>query len=179
MTQTPSRDWQNDMDRVQSMIKMGAFEEWTEPMLYWLQKYESKKSTARVYREQSLKQMREKREIRAREQRLKEALETIKELSKWDGISQYLDRCYIEARDVLATLYPDTPAQPPAPTPEITAQSIDDWHEDYGDVLWWTFPIQEPPYCGSPLDSNWPDYHTHWTPLVIPAAPAPKEENNE
>ncbi|AIQ70378.1 hypothetical protein PGRAT_24155 [Paenibacillus graminis] len=117
--------------------------------------------------------------MRAREQRLKEALETIKELSKWDGISQYLDRCYIEARDVLATLYPDTPAQPPAPTPEITAQSIDDWHEDYGDVLWWTFPIQEPPYCGSPLDSNWPDYHTHWTPLVIPAAPAPKEENNE
>lgn len=81
--------------------------------------------------------------------------------------------------DILSTLYPDTPAQPPAPTPEITARSIDDWHEDYGDVLWWTFPIQEPPYCGSPLDSNWPDYHTHWTPLVIPAAPAPKEENNE
>jgi len=44
----------------------------------------------------------------AREQRLKDAVKTIKELSKWDGISQYLDRCYIEARDVLATIYPDT-----------------------------------------------------------------------
>ncbi|NQX57525.1 hypothetical protein [Paenibacillus qinlingensis] len=37
---------------------------------------------------------------------------------------------------------------------------IDEWHEDKGDVLWWSFPIQEPPYCGSPLDSDWPDYHT-------------------
>ncbi len=45
---------------------------------------------------------------------------------------------------------------------------IDEWHEDYGDVLWWTFPIEEPPYCGSPLDSDWPDYHTHWTPIVVP-----------
>ncbi|MEC0169745.1 hypothetical protein [Paenibacillus graminis] len=178
MTQTPSRDWQNDMDRVQSMIKMGAFEEWTEPMLYWLQKYESKKSTARVYREQSLKQMREKREIRAREQRLKEELEgALRFINRTEHIPEETVAGYVRAHFIqaLSTLYPDTPAQPPAPTPEITARSIDDWHEDYGDVLWWTFPIQEPPYCGSPLDSNWPDYHTHWTPLVIPAAPAPKE----
>lgn len=75
-------------------------------------------------------------------------------------------------KDVDSTLYPDTPAQP---APEVTARPIDEWHEDYGDVLWWTFPIQEPPYCGSPLDIDWPDYHTHWTPLVLPAAPAPKE----
>lgn len=45
---------------------------------------------------------------------------------------------------------------------------IDKWHEEYGDVLWWSFPIQEPPYCGTPLDADWPDYHTHWTPLIIP-----------
>lgn len=45
---------------------------------------------------------------------------------------------------------------------------IDEWHEDYGDVLWWKFPIDEPPFCGTPLDSDWPDYHTHWTPLIIP-----------
>lgn len=44
-----------------------------------------------------------------REQRLKKAVETIKELSKWEGISVYLDRCYVEACDVLRTLYPDTP----------------------------------------------------------------------
>ncbi|MFX3635436.1 MAG: Lar family restriction alleviation protein [Candidatus Pristimantibacillus sp.] len=52
-----------------------------------------------------------------------------------------------------------------------TARLLEDWHEDYGDVLWWSFPIEEPPYCGSPLDSDWPDYHTHWTPLIIPEQP--------
>jgi hypothetical protein len=39
------------------------------------------------------------------------------------------------------------------------------WHEDLGDVLWWKFPIVEAPYVGSPLASDWPGYHTHWTPL--------------
>ena len=27
-----------------------------------------------------------------------------------------------------------------------------EWHEDHGSVLWWHFPITEPPYVGSPLD---------------------------
>lgn len=48
------------------------------------------------------------------------------------------------------------------------ARPIEEWHEDYGDVLWWTFPIEEAPYCGNPLDSDWPDCHTHWTPFVVP-----------
>lgn len=42
---------------------------------------------------------------------------------------------------------------------------FDDWHEDTGPALWWRFPIAEAPWCGSPLDSDWPGYHTHWTPL--------------
>lgn len=50
---------------------------------------------------------------------------------------------------------------------------IDEWDEDYGDCLWWKFPIEEPPYCGSPLDKEWEDdnydsYYTHFTRLVIP-----------
>lgn len=45
------------------------------------------------------------------------------------------------------------------------------WHEDDGPALWWCFPIQEPPYCGSPLDSNFPDYVTHWTRLLVPVEP--------
>ncbi|WP_418026238.1 Lar family restriction alleviation protein [Paenibacillus sp. JJ1722] len=49
-----------------------------------------------------------------------------------------------------------------------TARPLDEWGEDYGDVLWWKFPIVEPPYCGTPLDADWPDYHTHWTPITIP-----------
>lgn len=70
---------------------------------------------------------------------------------------------------------------------------LDEWHEDIGVVLWWTFPIREAPYCGTPLDlgqtvevevrmnaihphlsrfqvGGWPGYHTHWTPL--PDAPS-------
>jgi hypothetical protein len=52
------------------------------------------------------------------------------------------------------------------------ARPLADWHEDTGPVLWWTFPVQEPPWSGQPTDDDWPHYHTHWTPLVIPEAPA-------
>ena len=51
------------------------------------------------------------------------------------------------------------------------ARPLEEWGEDYGDVLWWKFPIEEPPYVGSPLDEKWPAYHTHWTPIVIPQPP--------
>jgi len=47
------------------------------------------------------------------------------------------------------------------------------WHEDIGPVLWWKFPVDEPPYCGTPLDTGWPAVHTHWTPLIVPEQPAP------
>jgi hypothetical protein len=43
-----------------------------------------------------------------------------------------------------------------------------DWHEDIGPALWWVLPLREPPWVGTPLDSDWPDYHTHWTPLIVP-----------
>ena len=51
------------------------------------------------------------------------------------------------------------------------AKPLEEWHEDIGDVLWWRFPIDEPPYCGTPLDTNWPNYHTHWTFFEIPNCP--------
>lgn len=57
---------------------------------------------------------------------------------------------------------------------------LDDWHEDIGPVLWWFFPVQEAPWCGTPECSDWPGYHTHWTPLPgvmqpdgVPANPTP------
>lgn len=59
-------------------------------------------------------------------------------------------------------------------TVQECAKPLEEWGEDYGDVLWWKFPIEEPPYVGSPLDEKWPAYHTHWTPIVIPQPP--KEE---
>ena len=45
---------------------------------------------------------------------------------------------------------------------------LEEWEEDYGDCLWWEFPIEEPPYCGSPLDVDFPDYVTHFTRLIVP-----------
>lgn len=46
--------------------------------------------------------------------------------------------------------------------------TIDSWHEDDGAALWWRFPVAEPPYCGTPLDDDFPDYVTHWTRLHDP-----------
>jgi hypothetical protein len=54
------------------------------------------------------------------------------------------------------------------------ARPLEEWHEEDGDVLWWRFPAYEAPYVGSPLASDWPDYHTHWTPLG--PLPAPRAE---
>lgn len=81
----------------------------------------------------------------------------------------------------------------------MKAKPIDEWHEDLGDVLWWKFPVDEPPYVGTPLDlgcrvllkiigaddpflktsfmvGGWPGYHTHWTPL--PEIPEPEPAIN-
>jgi hypothetical protein len=55
------------------------------------------------------------------------------------------------------------------------ARLADDWHEDFGPSLWWRLPVVEPPWCGTPLDSDWPmgqpgvPYYTHFTSL--PEAP--------
>lgn len=32
----------------------------------------------------------------------------------------------------------------------LTPRHISEYHEDMGDVLWWKFPIDEPPYVGHP-----------------------------
>lgn len=74
-----------------------------------------------------------------------------------------------------------------APSTEPTqARALSEWHEDYGNAVWWTLEdgqwLGEPAYIGSPLDlgrtilitidgkemtcdvGGWPGYHTHWTP---------------
>jgi hypothetical protein len=43
--------------------------------------------------------------------------------------------------------------------------TLEDWGEAEGCVLWWRFPVDEPPYVGDPTWSDWPGYHTHWTRL--------------
>jgi hypothetical protein len=52
----------------------------------------------------------------------------------------------------------------------LIALPVSEWHEDTGNVIWWRVPVEEPPWVGTPLDSDWTDdYYTHFTPLVIPA----------
>lgn len=53
--------------------------------------------------------------------------------------------------------------------PPPVARPEEDWHEDMGPQLWWFFPVEEAPYVGSPLDEDWPGYHTHFTPIPMPA----------
>lgn len=55
------------------------------------------------------------------------------------------------------------------PKPEkVEARLAEHWHEDIGDVLWWNFPVEEPPYCGTPLDEHFPKYKTHFTTIDMP-----------
>lgn len=74
----------------------------------------------------------------------------------------------------------------------MKARPIEEYTEDMGAVLWWSFPIVEPPYCGSPNDcghtvemrhyvggdgevktvrtyvGGWTGYHTHFTTFEVP-----------
>lgn len=65
---------------------------------------------------------------------------------------------------------------PPSSTDFLVARPAREWHEDLGNVLWWCLPVQEPPYCGTLLDHNWPgvEYFTHFTllpePVEVPRA---------
>jgi hypothetical protein len=54
----------------------------------------------------------------------------------------------------------------------VTARPLEEWQEEDRDVLWWRFPIEEPPYCGHPNCDSWPGYHTHFTRLVVPSVGA-------
>lgn len=51
---------------------------------------------------------------------------------------------------------------------KVRAKLAKHWHEDVGDCLWWNFPVQEPPYCGTPLDEHFPKYKTHFTTIDMP-----------
>lgn len=55
---------------------------------------------------------------------------------------------------------------------EHRPRPLDEWDQDRDhSALWWKYPINEPPYCGSPLCDDWPGYHTHWTPIPLPFRP--------
>lgn len=63
----------------------------------------------------------------------------------------------------------------PAVGTPLLARAKAEWHEDDGAVLWWAWNGEsrgwagEAAWIGTPLDQNWPGYHTHWT--AHPAQP--------
>ncbi|TDB27360.1 hypothetical protein ATCM_06640 [Stenotrophomonas sp. ATCM1_4] len=61
------------------------------------------------------------------------------------------------------------------------ARPLDECHEDHGPGVWWAWDSErsawmgEPAWIGAPGDSDWPGYHTHWTPHpAMPAAARPQ-----
>lgn len=60
----------------------------------------------------------------------------------------------------------DEPIEPQAE--KVEAHLAEHWDEDMGDVLWWDFPVEEPPYCGTPLDEHFPKYKTHFSMIDMP-----------
>lgn len=51
----------------------------------------------------------------------------------------------------------------------LQPKPIEEWHEDDGNVIWWKLPIEEPPYVGTPLDSDFEEeYYTHFTSILMP-----------
>lgn len=54
------------------------------------------------------------------------------------------------------------------------ARPLSEYHEDMGPVLWWKFPVDEPPYFGTPADDGFQVGLTCWTPLIVPDAHAKK-----
>lgn len=57
----------------------------------------------------------------------------------------------------------------------LIARQLGEWHEDDGPVAWWAWCghgwAGEPAWIGTPNSSDWPGYHTHWTPHPqLPAA---------
>lgn len=64
----------------------------------------------------------------------------------------------------VAALIAERDAKPAA----VPARALAEWHEDDGAALWFAWCghdwAGEPAWAGTPLDSDWPGYHTHWIP---------------
>lgn len=91
----------------------------------------------------------------------------------------------------LAPFWNAARADKAAPQPAVAAgwpliaRALDEWQEDDGPVMWWAWNghasgwAGEPAWCGTPLSSDWPGYHTHWTPHpTLPLAPSTEGERN-
>lgn len=92
-------------------------------------------------------------------------------VGSWSPLTHWEMCCVRFGNSPFARGAKSEPSTEPAPALPEGVRTLDEWHDDVGEVLWWTFPITEAPYVGSPLDTDWPGYHTHWTKFVVPVQP--------
>lgn len=76
----------------------------------------------------------------------------------WWGDTDTAWRAWEAARRLRPVVVDETPI----------AKPLSEWHEDHGDGVWFTWRdgqwLGEPAWIGTPLDSDWPGYHTHYLP---------------
>lgn len=84
----------------------------------------------------------------------------------------------MEVRVRLARLMILEAAASPTKQQPQRARPLDEWHEDFGPGMWFAWTdggwLGEPAWIGTPIDSDWPGYHTHFLPH--PSFPAELED---
>lgn len=95
---------------------------------------------------------------------LEEGLPNITDEQAWNKIAE----AYPETAQSLRIALDHAVFGQEAEPQKVKARLAKHWDEDLGECLWWNYPIEEPPYCGTPLDDEFPKYKTHFTELRIP-----------
>lgn len=110
--------------------------------------------------------------------------------AKSNETQRKFDELVDETRAVLAVapVPVSEPEQPKRSVPALLSvpAPLSEYHEDTGPVVWWTWQdglwLGEPSWIGTPTDSDWPGYHTHWTyhpEFPLPPVAAPAEHPSE
>lgn len=103
---------------------------------------------------------------------LDKAKRALKRLAEWPRNGRKVAQSFIAMRHHAALALEELGGKVLGKSTEQTLAELttlrpqSEYHEDYGNVLWWHVPIQEPPVAGTTLDDgfDW-DWYTHWSPL--------------
>lgn len=93
--------------------------------------------------------------------------EQAKNVCELGDTGYYTSQALISAYNIAISVLKVMEMEEPKPE-KVEARLAEHWHEDIGPVLWWNFPVEEPPYCGTPLDEDFPKYKTHFTTIDMP-----------
>lgn len=91
---------------------------------------------------------------------VKATLDMINDKGRYVRVMPNASSVYLDGHDEISLTEPQAE--------KVEARLAEHWNEDMGDVLWWNFPVEEPPYCGTPLDEHFPKYKTHFSMIDMP-----------